>query len=140
MSIYTLNQVDQSVIQVVVNGKELCVVTSYEDEDDDAQVRAEKIMNALNALEEANEKAYEEWFSKYEPEMSGGENSAVRMYETYGNDLEEVKAVPPGHLWTVLDCDGVLYLSPGFHFVNRINYVICRNPYDPDNPPSDVMY
>ena len=27
------------------------------------------------------------------------------------------------HWWTVLDCDGRLYLSAGFRFVNRIGYV-----------------
>ena len=27
------------------------------------------------------------------------------------------------HWWTVLDCDGRLYVSAGFRFVNRIGYI-----------------
>lgn len=27
--------------------------------------------------------------------------------------------------WTVLDCEGRLYLSPGFRFVNRFAFVRC---------------
>jgi hypothetical protein len=35
-----------------------------------------------------------------------------------------------GHLvWTILDCDGRLYVSPGFCFVNRLDYVVCRVPW-----------
>lgn len=33
------------------------------------------------------------------------------------------------HVWTVLDCDGRLLLSPGFRFVNRLAYVLCRNAW-----------
>lgn len=36
------------------------------------------------------------------------------------------------HLWTVLDCDGRLLLSPGFQFVNRFAYVLCRNAWGGD--------
>ncbi len=38
----------------------------------------------------------------------------------------------PRHVWTVLDCDGRLFLTPGFRFVNRIAYVICRNAWGGD--------
>jgi len=31
----------------------------------------------------------------------------------------------PQEWWTVLDCDGKLYLSAGFRFVNRFAYVRC---------------
>lgn len=29
--------------------------------------------------------------------------------------------------WTVIDCDGRLLLAAGFHIVNRLGYVKCRN-------------
>lgn len=35
----------------------------------------------------------------------------------------------PHYWWTVLDCDGKLYLSPGFHFVNRFAFVRCAVPW-----------
>ncbi|MGA9765734.1 MAG: hypothetical protein WBQ49_13815 [Rhodomicrobium sp.] len=33
------------------------------------------------------------------------------------------------HWWTVLDCDGHLYLSTGFCFVNRLAYLRCAVPW-----------
>ena len=53
------------------------------------------------------------------------------MLETYGKELEHVKTVfqyAPRRVWTVLDCDGKTILASGFHFVNRIGYVITENP------------
>ena len=35
----------------------------------------------------------------------------------------------PRHVWTVLDCDGRLFLTPGFRFVNRFAYVLCCNAW-----------
>lgn len=32
-------------------------------------------------------------------------------------------------VWTVVDCDGKLYLSPGWRFVNRMGYVLCKKPW-----------
>ena len=32
-------------------------------------------------------------------------------------------------VWTVLDCDGKSYVVPGFAFVNRMGYVITKNPW-----------
>jgi hypothetical protein len=49
--------------------------------------------------------------------------------------------VDPRLVWTVLDCDGRLYLSPGFRFVNRIGYVLCRTPWtDGDEGQPDYCY
>jgi hypothetical protein len=35
-------------------------------------------------------------------------------------------------VWTIVDCDGTLYLLPGFHFVNRINWVLCEVSWHDD--------
>lgn len=44
-------------------------------------------------------------------------------------------------VWTILDCDGKLYVSPGFHFVNRIDYVLCEVPWtDEDLQQPDYRY
>ena len=37
--------------------------------------------------------------------------------------------VDPHLVWTIVDCDGRLNVSPGFHFVNRIDYVLCEVPW-----------
>jgi hypothetical protein len=45
--------------------------------------------------------------------------------------LEQVQGQPPERVWTLLDCDGVLYLASGFHFVNRTrDYFVCAIPHD----------
>ena len=35
----------------------------------------------------------------------------------------------PRHVWTVLDCDGKLYVNPGYHCVNRLGYVLTAQPW-----------
>ena len=57
------------------------------------------------------------------------------MIRTDGTVLWDRSELPPRerierrHWWTVLDCDGRLYLSAGFHFVNRLAYVRCEVPW-----------
>lgn len=34
------------------------------------------------------------------------------------------------HLWTVVDADGDLYAVSGWHYVNRIGYVITEQAWD----------
>ena len=42
-------------------------------------------------------------------------------------DLTQVEGRDPELVWTMLDCDGVLYLSAGFHWVNRTgDYILCE--------------
>jgi hypothetical protein len=36
------------------------------------------------------------------------------------------------HWWTVIDCDGRLYLTPGFRFVDRFAYVRCAVAWTDD--------
>ncbi len=57
-------------------------------------------------------------------------------------DARDLPANVDCHLiWTLLDCDGRLYLSPGFHFVNRLGYVLCRVPWtDSDLHQPDYLY
>lgn len=45
------------------------------------------------------------------------------------------------HWWTVIDCDGRLYLTPGFRFVNRFAYVRCAVAWtDADEQQPDYLY
>jgi len=42
-------------------------------------------------------------------------------------DLTQVEACDPELIWTMLDCDGVLYLAAGIHWVNRTgDYIVCE--------------
>lgn len=49
--------------------------------------------------------------------------------------------VDPHLVWTIIDCDGKLTVSPGFRFVNRIDYVLCEVPWtDEDRQQPDYRY
>jgi hypothetical protein len=44
-------------------------------------------------------------------------------------------------VWTIADCDGQLRVSPGYRFVNRIDYVLCEVPWtDEDRLQPDYRY
>jgi len=52
------------------------------------------------------------------------------LLETYGRDLDRVNDASDHNVWTVLEGDnGRLYVSAGFHYVNRIGYIITRIPW-----------
>jgi hypothetical protein len=54
------------------------------------------------------------------------------MYETFGKEYEFVKAQPDNTIWTVLDVEGGTIISQGWHFVNRLGYIITEIPHTPD--------
>lgn len=56
------------------------------------------------------------------PDENGEE---VRPFDT-GLDRES------RHLWTVVDADGALYVATGWHFVNRVGYLITEEPWTED--------
>ncbi len=44
-------------------------------------------------------------------------------------------------VWTIIDCDGQLHVSPGYRFVNRVDYVLCEVPWtDEDTLQPDYRY
>ena len=54
------------------------------------------------------------------------------MFETYGEELDFVRAQDENCIWTYGDGDYCSYVSSGYHFVNRIGYHITEIPFDPD--------
>ena len=51
------------------------------------------------------------------------------LFETYGEELEFVRRQDPRTVWTLVDGgDDDQYLVSGFHFVNRIGYLISTMP------------
>ena len=55
------------------------------------------------------------------------------LFETYGEDLKTVMDLwqkDEKCIWTVVSGDsGLLYIIAGFHFVNRMNYIITELPW-----------
>ena len=52
------------------------------------------------------------------------------MFETYGEELEFVKAQPIKNIWTWVDGDTGTWLVSGFHVVNRVGYFVTEIPYE----------
>ncbi|HMP04538.1 MAG TPA: hypothetical protein PKC45_18780 [Gemmatales bacterium] len=51
------------------------------------------------------------------------------LFETYGEELALVRQQDPATVWTLVDGDdGDMYVVSGFHFVNRIGYLISTVP------------
>ncbi len=59
---------------------------------------------------------------------ASGEESGC-LFETYGDELEFIKRQYPRKVWTLVDGDdGELYIVSGLHLVNRIGYLLSRDP------------
>jgi hypothetical protein len=51
------------------------------------------------------------------------------LFETYGEELAFVREQDPQTIWTFVDGDdGDCYVISGYHFVNRIGYLISTVP------------
>ena len=54
------------------------------------------------------------------------------MFETYGKEVEHVRALDnvSNTVWTIItgDEDSMYYVA-GYHFVNRLGYIITEEPW-----------
>ena len=52
------------------------------------------------------------------------------MYETFGEELEYIKAQPNKRIWTIVDGDDDdLLIIAGYHFVNRLGYLVTNEEW-----------
>jgi hypothetical protein len=66
----------------------------------------------------------------YKEGQTEGESLGYDMYfETYDKELEYVKKQPNNKIWTLIEEDGITSIFQGYHFVNRLNYLIATVPY-----------
>lgn len=65
---------------------------------------------------------------KFQPDMSlDGEE--LTKYHWEGPDLVYLKEQNIHNIWTILDCDGKMYICPGWHYVNRMDYLVTKHPW-----------
>lgn len=58
-----------------------------------------------------------------------GDSGGGCLFETYGEEIRFVSEQDPRTIWTLIDGDdGDLYVVSGFHFVNRVGYLISKDP------------
>lgn len=79
---------------------------------------------------------YEQWWDTYNPIQNHIEANASfdgAMFETYGPELSFVRDQDISKVWTIIEGeDGNLYVSDGYHFVNRIGYFVTERPFTGD--------
>jgi len=78
----------------------------------------------------------DEWCNTYKPIQNHIDTNASfdgAMFETYGDEVEFVKAQEQNRIWTYGDGDdGESHIWSGWHFINRIGYFITEVPF-PEN-------
>jgi len=58
-----------------------------------------------------------------------GEQGRGCLFETHGDEFDFVRRFDPQRVWTMVDGDdGDLYLVNGLHIVNRVGYLLSRDP------------
>ncbi len=76
---------------------------------------------------------FDEWVETYKPITNHIDTNASfdgLMFETYGDEVEFVKAQDENRIWMYGDGDdGGSYLWSGWGFVNRIGYFITEVPF-----------
>ena len=72
------------------------------------------------------------WDAKYQPIKNHVTNNGDDKFETYAKELDYVLSIAntePDRVWTLVDGDdGNLYITNGYHLVNRVNYFITKHP------------
>lgn len=77
------------------------------------------------------ESKLEDWCEKYQPIQNHFTQTGDDKFETYGEELDFVRAQDPRCIWTLVDGDdGNLYITSGYHLVNRINYFVTEVPFE----------
>ena len=87
------------------------------------------------------EMTFDEWEAQYKPISNHlvegasfqDETGKGIMFETYGEEVEFVKAQDPDKIWMYGDGDdGGSYIWSGWGFINRIGYFITEVPCPPN--------
>jgi hypothetical protein len=79
----------------------------------------------------------EGWIEQFRPIQNHIDTNASfggAMFETYGDELEFVRAQDENRIWTYGDGDdGGTFIWSGYHIVNRIGYFITEVPFENDD-------
>ncbi len=78
---------------------------------------------------------FHDWLNKYRPILNPYCNTRlnVRMFETYGEELDHVHKVRENNkrsVWTLVDSNSISTIIPGYHHINRLGYFITEVTWD----------
>jgi hypothetical protein len=88
----------------------------------------------IELTEDAFDEQYPLLTNHLNPNASWGYGeSGGCLFETYGEEIRFVREQHSRTIWTIIDGDdGDLYVVSGYHFVNRVGYLISENPVPED--------
>ena len=78
---------------------------------------------------------WDEWVEKYKPIKNHitkypDPQSGFESFETYGAEQEYVYSLDEKLVWTEVQGDMSMLLLAGRHFVNRLCYYVCEEPWE----------
>jgi len=82
--------------------------------------------------------SWKEWEDRFKPisnPLNPDPDFWGSMFETFGEELEQVKLYPPNRIWTLVDNNpNSIYLDvvSGFHLFNRLGYFVTEVPWAED--------
>ena len=79
-----------------------------------------------------HEDAFYEFFVPYRHPKTLHDIWGGHGLETFGADLELARSLNQDHVWTVVEsgCDDDLWVTSGFHYVNRICYLVTEKAHN----------
>ena len=79
---------------------------------------------------------FEEWHDKYKPIKNWlNKDEDTEMFDTHGVEVGAVLGVnrfDMGKVWTLAEGDEGMYITNGFHYVNRMGYFVTEVPFEDD--------
>lgn len=85
----------------------------------------------MGETEHFHEDVFYEYFRPFRHPDAGDDIWGGHGLETFGGDLKIVRAYPQEYVWTVVDGEGAdQWIVPGFHFVNRVCYLLTELPHN----------
>ena len=88
------------------------------------------------ATQEISWETFEETYQPQNNQFDDNASMGNLMFETYGEELDFVKKVhsqEPNRIWTVIDSgDSGVDVISGYHFVNRLGYIVAKTPFKTD--------
>lgn len=78
----------------------------------------------------------DQWLEKFKPLCDQDGQPVDQGYDHPALD----RMAKERKLWTLIDSDGVLYISEGFHYVNRMEYWFCEVPFGEDEVYEVIWY
>ena len=77
-------------------------------------------------------KTLDEFEIRFQPIKNCFDKSAAyegAWFETFGEEESFVRNANPKTVWTIVEGDESTWLIAGFHFVNRLGYLITQTPW-----------